>query len=190
MAVRRAGDQLVVCNVDADKYPEKVFGVDPAQASPQAGARGALLPARRELFRGWGARMQKRRSSFPTGIPGSNGAEGSASGSLRQSMPSVARPLALHVLLQEVDVGKHNWGNYFLAAYKVGHGLGWRAALTCSAACCTVASQPFEPPGRAAPSGSPPCHPAWWPLAQGRSPLRPETFLSALCTCSTLPGRL
>ena len=22
--------------------------------------------------------------------------------------------------LQEVDVGKHNWGNYFLAAYKVG----------------------------------------------------------------------
>lgn len=49
VAVRRAGDQLVVCNVDADKYPEKVFGVDPAQ---------------------------------------------------------------------EVDVGKHNWGNYFLAAYK------------------------------------------------------------------------
>lgn len=50
MAVRRGGDQLVVCNVDAAKYPEKAFSVDPAQ---------------------------------------------------------------------EVDVGKHNWGNYFLAAYKV-----------------------------------------------------------------------
>ncbi len=33
VAVRKAGDQLVVCNVDADKYPEKEFSVDPAQAS-------------------------------------------------------------------------------------------------------------------------------------------------------------
>jgi N-acetylgalactosamine kinase len=49
VAVRRGCDQLVVCNVDAAKYPEKVFSVDPAQ---------------------------------------------------------------------EVDVGKHNWGNYFVAAYK------------------------------------------------------------------------
>ncbi|PSC75650.1 Galactokinase [Micractinium conductrix] len=49
VAVRRGGDELVVCNVDANKYPEQRFGVDPAQ---------------------------------------------------------------------EVDVGKHNWGNYFLAAYK------------------------------------------------------------------------
>ncbi|EFN57575.1 hypothetical protein CHLNCDRAFT_57327 [Chlorella variabilis] len=49
VAVRKSGDQLVVCNVEAGKYPEKTFSIDPAQ---------------------------------------------------------------------EVDVGKHNWGNYFLAAYK------------------------------------------------------------------------
>ena len=39
VAVRRGGDQLVVCNVDAAKYPEKVFSVDPAQASRGAGGR-------------------------------------------------------------------------------------------------------------------------------------------------------
>lgn len=33
VAVRRGGDELVVCNVDAGKYPEQVFSVDPAQAS-------------------------------------------------------------------------------------------------------------------------------------------------------------
>ncbi|KAL4860073.1 Galactokinase [Chlorella vulgaris] len=49
VAVRKAGDQLIVCNVEASKYPEKAFSIDPAQ---------------------------------------------------------------------EVDVGKHNWGNYFVAAYK------------------------------------------------------------------------
>ena len=31
VAVRRGGDELVVCNVDANKYPEQRFGVDPAQ---------------------------------------------------------------------------------------------------------------------------------------------------------------
>ena len=35
VAVRRGGDQLVVCNVESDKYPEKTFSVDPAQARPQ-----------------------------------------------------------------------------------------------------------------------------------------------------------
>ncbi len=49
VAVRKGGDELVICNVEAEKYPEKAFSIDPAQ---------------------------------------------------------------------EVDVGKHNWGNYFLAAYK------------------------------------------------------------------------
>ena len=28
-------------------------------------------------------------------------------------------------LVQEVDVGKHNWGNYFVAAYKVRSWAWW-----------------------------------------------------------------
>ncbi len=45
VAIRKGGDQLVVCNVEADKYPEKVFSVDPAQASKHgsAGATAFLL---------------------------------------------------------------------------------------------------------------------------------------------------
>ena len=31
---------------------------------------------------------------------------------------SAALPLCRCLCSQEVDVGKHNWGNYFLAAYK------------------------------------------------------------------------
>jgi len=31
VAIRKGGDQLVICNVDKDKYPEQTFSIDPAQ---------------------------------------------------------------------------------------------------------------------------------------------------------------
>lgn len=44
MAVRRGGDQLVVCNVDSYKYPEKTFSVDPAQVPALLWRLGQLPP--------------------------------------------------------------------------------------------------------------------------------------------------
>lgn len=134
VAVRRGGDQLVVCNVDVGKYPEKVFSVDPAQAS-----------------RGAAGRRQGEETKETLCVWGSDGA---ASGWLLPRLPSLSAlhgserltswaPLLLATLLpwcgaclvQEVDVGKHNWGNYFVAAYKVS-----RQRLAVTSACLGMAS--------------------------------------------------
>jgi hypothetical protein len=33
VAIRKAGDEVVVANVQSDKYPDKIFSVDPDQVS-------------------------------------------------------------------------------------------------------------------------------------------------------------
>lgn len=107
VAVRKAGDQLVVCNVDKDKYPEKTFSVDPAQAS-RCFLACLSAPGKLRVQGNAGSPLLRQACIL---------------GTVRLACCNLLRP-PTH--WQEVDVGKHNWGNYFVAAYKVASGLACR----------------------------------------------------------------
>jgi hypothetical protein len=94
VALRKAGEGLVLTNLDASKYPEIVFSADPQQVSFFGQATCiSLLSA----------------SMFTCTLA-------------PQTLPSICCQSHLtsmpRACLQEVDVGKHTWGNYFVSAYK------------------------------------------------------------------------
>ena len=113
VAVRRAGEQLVVANLHAESHPEISFSVDPHQARAAA-SRGTQLPDDQQR------QHQREHVGHRTSYKFRELSAVSAATWGLQCNRSHAHPLTQGSACpaQEVDTGNHSWANYFLAAYK------------------------------------------------------------------------